>query len=94
MTINLAYYKNWTKWWVNRTQSAVVRGDVVEAKALIDGGRRVMDLMVEPFSSFPSLKGNWLKIAGKLFQWGMANPDPLEDARNVMEDLRKQYDKA
>ena len=93
MRIDPAYYKSFTVFWFGATVAAVADLDTKKAKVLVDGGRRIMDLVFEEFASFPKLKGNAFTVGFNLYYWAKEHKDPLEGARTVMEMLRRSYDK-
>lgn len=87
--VNFKWYVDWVAWWGRSVVTMIDNDDDLTAKAMVKGGKEVLDALFAPFESFPrkiSFSTIW-----SLYEWAKENRDPLEPARNIMDKLKKAY---
>ena len=89
--VDLKYYSGFSKWWFSAITQAAASGDLVAVKSLADGGRRVIDLLTEPFQEFPESRKLSLSTAMDFYQWAKVNKDPFKPALVIIEKLKQDH---
>lgn len=89
MKVTLDYYINWLKWALGVARVHKERNDVLSLFALFADLGQVLDLLFKLGATFPEGKG--FDLAGKMFKWGLNNPDPLKPVREKMEAIKTKW---
>ena len=91
MKVDITYWKSFTQSWFRAVILAASKGDLDKVKALTDGGRRVIDLLIEPFQDFPESRRLGLSTALDFYAWAKVNKDPFKPARVMVEKLKQDH---
>lgn len=89
MKVNFQWYVDWVAWWGKSVAAMIDNDEDQAAKAMVKGGKEVLDALFAPFESFPR-KISFSSVWG-LYEWAKENRDPLENARNIMDRLKATH---